>query len=143
MKQLEQKLKQEGLRCTDARRQVFTALQASSKAQSAKDVFAALDSKASVDLVSVYRNLELFQKLGLVHEVMSGKFALCGHDHKHSDNHVHVVSVCESCGDSSELEAHAPGVCEFVNGLKANTSGLELLKSVTLKGLCPSCEQLQ
>jgi Fe2+ or Zn2+ uptake regulation protein len=140
MTQLEQRLKSEGLRCTEARRQVFSALKQSDKALSAKDVYLSLESVGSADLVSVYRNLELFQSLGLIHEVVAGKFAICEHDHSHSHEHVHLVSVCESCGSSSELGGHSDGVCDLVNSLKLNASGLQLLKSVTLKGLCQACD---
>lgn len=142
MKRLELKLKDEGLRFTEARRQVFGALESSSKALSAKEIHESLQStfQGSADLVSVYRNLELFQKLGMVHEVFSGKFAVCEHGGHGGDTHVHVVSVCEQCGESSEIEDHASELCKTLNSLKASAPGLNEVKSVTLRGLCMTCK---
>jgi len=140
MSPLESKLKSEGLRLTEARRQIFSVLTGASKALSAKDIFQTLiENSAKADLVSVYRNLELFQRLGIVHEVVAGKFAVCEHRHSDVHEHIHVVSVCEVCGDSSELNQHDHNTCELLNDLKTSVAILTAVKSITLKGHCQTC----
>ncbi|MEO0335038.1 MAG: transcriptional repressor [Pseudomonadota bacterium] len=140
MNRLEAKLKSEKMRCTEARRQVFATLSSAKKALSVKEIYETMKKTCGTDLVSVYRNLELFQQLGLVHEVYPGRFSLCEHDGDSQPHHVHVVSVCEDCGASEELEGHSRDICKVVNSLKSKASGLENLKSVTLRGLCSECQ---
>lgn len=139
IERLETKLKESGLRLTGPRKVVYTQLSKSSKALSAKELFERIEahSEANADLASVYRNLDLFSEIGIVHEVFSGKYSLCAQaDHK---GHVHVVTVCSRCGQANEVKSHSEGLCSLMNSLKKQTGQLKSVSSITLQGLCGSC----
>lgn len=59
----------------------------------------------SIDITTMYRNLELFEKLGLVHKITSvGWYMPCIHNNDHCCNKSHDIIICQSC--HSIHEAH-------------------------------------
>ena len=60
-----EKLKKEGLRITEQRRAILTVLASVDQPKSAEETFAILP-KDSCDLVTAYRCLEQFEKVGVV-----------------------------------------------------------------------------
>lgn len=142
MNDLQSKLSRENLRLTQARKDVFTALTESSTALTAMDLHKALNS--DTDLTSVYRNLALFEKIGLVHRLAGDRYTACDveenchHDHANPCDHTHFLMSCFSCGTTTELAAHSTQLSALARQLKSQTS-LESLSSIVLQGHCKSC----
>ena len=94
-------LKQNNYSLTNPRKQVFTAL-LGEKPQSMQQLVNSVGSKA--DRASIYRSIELYEKLGIVHRLNIGwkhKFelsdAFIGHHHHF---------YCTNCGKTYSLEAN-------------------------------------
>jgi Fur family transcriptional regulator, ferric uptake regulator len=89
-----QVLRERGLRLSAARRLVLEALFAADGPVTAEGIAEGLDGRVSrSDLTSVYRNLEAFEKLGLVRHVHlghgPGRYTLAGGDREYL--------ACEYC----------------------------------------------
>lgn len=96
-----------------------------------KGIFSAnelLDELASLDKVSVYRTLELFSRLDMIHPVLSQHGEV--HYEMHGDNH-HHHAVCVSCEKTTcvPCTAETPSVSGFSN----------MHHSFVLTGTCTSC----
>ena len=84
-----------------------------------------------INISTIYRNLELFESLGIVHKIHSLWWYMpCIHQHTHC-NKVHDLIICNSC--NSIHETH----------IDPNTKKLLWLSAwpVELSGHCESCEQ--
>jgi Fur family ferric uptake transcriptional regulator len=95
-------LRERGLRVSAARRLVLEALVAAGAPVTAEQIAAGLDGRLPrSDLASVYRNLEVFEDLGLVRHVHLGHgpglYALAGQGERE-------YLVCERCGRVVALE---------------------------------------
>lgn len=139
---LEKDLKDKGLRVTQARKTVFEVLQSSKKALSPGVICQIIESQhpGQSDQASVYRNLKLFEEMGLIHQLESGKFSICNHRHGHSKaEHMHIVATCSNCQQTIEVEHHSKELCELASGLKGHIKSFQQFSRVTLVGLCESC----
>ncbi len=58
---------------------------------------------AGADRVSVYRNLNMLKKVGLVHEVEVNKYVFCSH---RCEDHAHILLFCQSCHKHREVTDH-------------------------------------
>lgn len=130
---LEHTLKDEGYSLTKARRNVFNAL-ADSDALSMNQLIRKLQHK--MDRASVYRTIELFEKLGVVNRLQIGwKYklelseAFAGHHHHATCLNCNKVIAFE---ESQELENGIHDLAEQL-GFKLTSHSLEL------RGLCSSC----
>lgn len=89
----------------------------------------------NVDMTSVYRTMQLFEKAGIVHKVLSGfksKFEL---SETFSPHHHHFV--CEKCGVAQAISSQI--LEESLHTLEAQY-GFELRQhSVELSGYCKAC----
>ena len=141
MNRLEQKLKQNNLRVTMARKVIFDILENSSKALSPKDVSDKMfDSKnLKADQASVYRNLALFSEIGLIHRFQSGKYSMCQHDQDDGHKHMHIIANCEACGITYEVGSHTSGLCEISNKFTSYLKDFKSFSGITFQGLCKSC----
>jgi Fe2+ or Zn2+ uptake regulation protein len=85
----------------------------------------------SIDISTIYRNLELFDWLGIVHKIYSIWWYMpCSHHHDHCHK-VHDLIICNTCNTISETH------------IDPNTKQLLWLSGwpVELSGHCTSCEQ--
>src|SRR5688500_18728042 len=99
MNSFKQILSNSGYRLTDAREATFKLL-ISPEPQSISQILAKADGK--VDRVSVYRNLEVFEKLGIIHRIYVGwKYKIELSDEFIS--HHHHLS-CLKCGKVIDIE---------------------------------------
>lgn len=141
MDNFSQSLKNNNLKLTAARKIVFDALSDSSTALSPKELFKQVAKKT--DLVSVYRNLNLFSEIGIAHRFQDGKYTLC--QHKHDDRghhaHVHIIVNCLSCGLTEEINEHSQDICDIASRLKKYSQPLKAFESLVLQGQCSKCEQ--
>ncbi len=133
-------LKTNGLRLTHVRETIFLCLKKKNIAMSATEVFKKLGKRSKIDLVSVYRNLDLFEELGLVHRFSDGRFALCCQDKKlNGKNHAHIISRCVSCGNSQEISSHSSQVCELASRFKNLLGSLDIVQEILVQGHCEKC----
>lgn len=138
MIKLEEKLKKNDLRLTDARRLIFDTLSKSNKSMTAKELHKSLKSK--IDLASIYRNLTTFKEIGLVHLLNDGAYSICEHQHEdETHKHIHVILSCKTCGLAEEIKEHSSNLCDASKSLVAHAKTLNEVSSILLQGTCKNC----
>jgi Fe2+ or Zn2+ uptake regulation protein len=127
------KLKKEGLRITEQRRAILTVLASVDQPKSAEETFAILPED-SCDLVTAYRCLEQFEKVGVVERGVreNGTKVYClGHGHGH---HHHLT--CRSCGRTERIDLCMGTELDAV----AKSFGFtEVTHVMEVFGNCPTC----
>lgn len=131
------RLAADGYRSSAPRTEIIDALAGLGCSVSAADIGAELQRRgSSTGAASVYRTLELLERLKLVQRVDVGEGlaryepALPGGDHHH-----HLV--CDRCGRVSTFEDDALEAA--IHGLSERVEFSIDAHDVTLRGLCPSC----
>lgn len=119
-------LKKSGLSKTQARQLILDFLEQHKNLLSAGDIFRALSSK--LDKVTVYRNLEVLEKAGLVFKEFSEKEALY---YLADKQHHHIT--CQNCGFTQCLP------CEHIFQKIKNFS--QVKHQLVLSGLCNKCNK--
>lgn len=134
-------LKTKDLRLTEARISLYGCLKDSTKALTPKELYKKLKDKT--DMASIYRNLALFEDLGLVHSLSNGHYSLCEHNHSHSDqhDHIHVIMSCKVCEKTEEIKNHSSKVCSAAKELASIATPLQQTSSILLKGVCKACNK--
>ncbi|GGH87505.1 peroxide-responsive transcriptional repressor PerR [Pullulanibacillus pueri] len=127
-------LKKSGVRITPQRHAILEYLIVTMSHPTADDIYKALESKfPNMSVATVYNNLRVFKKAGLVNELTYGDSS-SRFDFSTSD-HYHVI--CEGCGKI--VDFYYPGLdevenlAEHVTGFKVNQHRMEVY------GLCPEC----
>ena len=138
--QAQQNLLEAGLRLTSPRRRVIAALARSTKPVNAYAIHRQIVAEGgSVDVVSVYRTLQILLELGLVHFVpASDGFLPChlGCDHGTGTEHL----VCESCGSVEEVPIPDCAVSDLTAQLRSH--GFESRRmTVQVEGTCQNCQK--
>lgn len=132
---LKEALSSKGYSLTKARQHVFNAL-ADSDTLSMSQLVRKLGHK--MDRASVYRTIDLYEKLGIVNRLQIGwKYklelseAFAGHHHH---------ATCTNCGRVVAFE-ESPELEQDIHFL-AGTLGFELTShTLELRGTCPSCQE--
>lgn len=129
-------LKKAGFSLTKPRRTVFEAL-LGHEPQAMSEVIAAAKG---VDRASIYRIIELFEKLGIVHRLQIGwKYKLELSD-QFSKHHHHLT--CLNCGKIVALPENA--IFEDYIRAFAIDYGFELKDhQLEIRGLCQACQKKQ
>lgn len=131
--QMKTTLKSHGHSITKARREVFAALQA----HEAQTMHQLVDRCHDIDRATIYRNVELFEQLGIVQRLQIGwKYQL-----ELTDNfvHHHHHLSCTNCGviialpEDAELESRLLALAAGSN-FRATDHQLEI------RGLCVNCQ---
>jgi Fur family ferric uptake transcriptional regulator len=136
---LAERLRSRGLRLTPQRARVLAAVQALEHA-TPEAIGARLREEAGPDGVApdtstVYRNLELLERLGLVWHTHLGKGAPIYHAAEHP--HLHVV--CASCG---AVESAPSGLLDTAAERLATELGFTVdVGHVALSGTCRACRE--
>lgn len=134
---LEQRLRQAGLRITAPRLAVLRALATLTPHQNAEAIAAVARGRlGSLSTQAVYDNLRVLVAAGLVRQIEpAGSAAL--YELRVGDNHHHLV--CRGCGTTHDVDCivgDAPCL------QPAATHGFALDEAeVTFWGLCPRCQQ--
>lgn len=132
LQQMKSTLKSHGHSITKPRRQVFAALQA----HETQTMHQLVDHCPGVDRATIYRNVELFERLGIVQRLQIGwKYQL-----ELTDNfvHHHHHLTCTNCGivialaEDTELETRLLALAGSKD-FQASDHQLEI------RGLCPTC----
>jgi Fur family ferric uptake transcriptional regulator len=128
-------LRAAGHRVSASRRVALQGLFAAVGPVSAEYLAGGLDGRtATCDVPSAYRNLELFERLGLVRHVHIGHgpglYALVSGDER-------AYAVCESCGQLTRLET---GDVTAIRDRIAGRSGFQAhFSHFPILGLCREC----
>ncbi len=136
---LAERLRARGLRLTAQRQRVLAAVTSLEHA-TPESIGARLRDEAgpdgtAPDTSTVYRNLELLEKLGLVWHTHLGKGAPIYHVAEHP--HLHVV--CSSCGEVSSVD---PAILdEAAERLGAEHGFTVDVGHVALSGTCRACRE--
>src|SRR3954454_22797639 len=137
---LAERLRAHGLRLTAQRQQVLAAVaeldHATPEAIGARLREQAGPGGAAPDTSTVYRNLELLERLGLVWHTHLGKGAPVYHAAEHP--HLHVV--CASCGEISSADPEL--LAGAAERLAAELGFTVDVGHVALSGTCRACREL-
>lgn len=134
------KMKEGGLKLTQSRIKILELLAEKETAITPSEIFTLLTKRSKsgdVDRVTVYRILEKFKELGVVHTVDSNKYVYCLHQACKHDNH--FILICSSCRQVQEVggeSKHTEALTKFLKkeeGFKLET------QSMVLNGLCSQC----
>lgn len=131
-------LKKHGHRLTKPRIEVFSVLEKSKKSLNPYDIAEKIcESGGDINTVSVYRILDVYEKLGIVHKSRAG-YSVCKELECEDSDHCHHQFVCEECEEVKELHFSD---CEFDKHFKEKFSGL-VVKShyFEFSGLCEKCK---
>jgi Fur family ferric uptake transcriptional regulator len=127
-------LRHRGLRLSAARRLVLEALFAAGRPVTAEEIAGGVGGRVPPsDLASVYRNLEVLERLGVVRHVHlghgAGLYAPAGSQHE--------IVACERCGAHAVLP---PRLAEAMRAAVQRTVGYEpRFSHLALPALCPAC----
>lgn len=126
-------LKNKGYSVTKPRITIFNVLM---DAHEALTVAQIIEKTTEVDMVSVYRTLQLFEKTGVVHRVWNGFKSKIELSEDFSPHHHHFT--CSGCGSSVAIKSD-----DLERSLHAleNVYGFDLRQhSVELGGYCGTCQ---
>jgi Fur family ferric uptake transcriptional regulator len=130
---LHSELRSRGYRVTPQRRLVLDAVGALGHAT--PDEVHARVAASGINLSTVYRTLELLEKLGMVTHTHLGHGPATYHSAT-DDDHVHLV--CRDCGRVQEAP---PGVVEDVVATLAGQHGFQVdVRHIAIFGLCKGCQ---
>lgn len=137
-----EKLKSAGHRITKSRLQVLAVLENTKKALSPADIFqlVAKSKKETPDLdrVTVYRILEAFEELEIVHPVGNGRYIYCAH--QACGHERHFITICTKCGATNEVGASAEFSDSLSVLLKKKIGFLMSSEFFVVRGLCKNCQ---
>lgn len=135
---VQQVLRQSNLKVTSPRILVAGCLSAAIRPIGAYAIHQhILEKGGKIDVVTVYRTLEIFQELGLIHYIhQAGGFAPCDTIHGHSGHTEHAI--CESCGKVMELTVPLCASDDFLKQLDEIEFSLSEVK-IELLGICKAC----
>lgn len=139
----EAQLKSGGYRITQPRKQLLAFLAQTEQPYSAYDMQSAMAEQGqSMDTVTIYRTLDTFEKLHLVHRIPTGSRYVRCHTRCADTNREHAqhyLLVCENCDDITEISDTLP---KTVLAQLEALSGFSLGdKAVELRGQCASCQE--
>ncbi len=135
----EQRLKEAGYRVTKPRHLVLQALSKDAVAQNPYEICRVIGAQGfSIDVSTVYRILEVFKKLKLVHFVKEQQGYLACQDYDCCEaKHCHHQFVCKKCEKVSEIHVDDS---TFIEKLKKNFSELIFEGHYfEFSGICKKC----
>lgn len=127
-------LKNSNYQITKAREQLFTAL-LNPDPQTINEILS--KSEGKIDRVSVYRNIELFEKLGIVHRVYIGwKYKIELTD-RFTHHHHHLT--CLGCGQIIDI-ADEKHINEFIDRVTSEYGFTPRRHQFEIDGYCQKCQ---
>jgi len=137
-----EKLKESGLKITKPRQMIVDFLASSDKALSPYEIQTLLQKKKiKSDVVTIYRVLEVLEKLYLVHKVLAfnGYVRCHTNDLDNPNDRCHHYLLCKNCKRVQEVEGEDLGNLEKKieknYGFKIESHYLEFM------GLCKDCQK--
>ncbi len=136
-------LQKDGGRITTARKMILHILAKSEKPLQAKDIMQIISkqkSETKIDLASIYRSLDSFLELGLIHQVgPSSAYMACLHINCHA--HLHCMIQCTKCSKTFEYEGDESLIADLLVKLKKQHNFKVDTHSIQIKGLCANCNK--
>jgi len=136
MTQLENVLKEHGLRKTTFRKELLSLFYTGNFSLTVEDI--KTEVGATNDKVTIYRALDTFEKNGLIHKVPDKnnliRYALCQSKcsvERHNHNHAHFI--CNVCSKTFCIDDIDVPTIPDTKGFLVESSKL------TLQGSCPDC----
>lgn len=121
------KLKESGFKLTRQRTEIIEVLHSARYPMTVRDIHNVCNY---TDFASVYRNIELFNKAGLVRKVFTGD-RIAGYELQY-DSHKHKI-ICLKCGKIKEISICCVGQVQAETGFNISEHIIEF------KGICPEC----
>lgn len=133
-------LRDGGARVTKPRTVVLKVLSQSRRPLSAREVFEAVShTEDSIDQVTVYRVLETFLEIGMVHQVFpSGNYLPCFHSQ--CGQSMHVLVRCSSCESIEELDIPQETIAPMLWYLRREQGFEPDNHLFQVNGTCSSCQ---
>jgi Fur family transcriptional regulator, ferric uptake regulator len=134
----------QGCRWTVPRQAVLSCLTQSNRHMSPKDIFAEIGRKfPGIGLTSVYRTLELLDRMGLLHKIRIGdgqiRYGLKQQDR--DDHHHHLI--CTRCGKIIDYTDFVDEELELIKKTEASLASRHGFKiqdhKIEFYGICGSC----
>jgi Fur family transcriptional regulator, ferric uptake regulator len=128
-------LKRQGLRASASRRMIIQILRETVAPLSAREISSGPDGGSiGLDLASVYRNLEILEEHGLVHQIQAGRgpgrYVLAGGVDRE-------YLACDRCGAIADVD---PDEIDSVRTVIRERYGYEVtFRHVPMVGLCGQC----
>jgi len=123
-------------RLTSGTRNICRVLESTKKPLSAKEISEGLDQiERSVDMTTIYRILDRFVSVGLVH-LLDGKFIRCSDPgNAHEEHH---FLVCRECASAEEIFLDYR---DSISGQLRKEKGFTLEEvELSFHGLCKGCK---
>tara|TARA_B100000902_G_C26957021_1_gene738647 strand:+ start:289 stop:723 length:435 start_codon:yes stop_codon:yes gene_type:complete len=123
---------------TPTRALIVNILSCHSKPRSAYDLQEEINkkNKDNINISTIYRVLDFWMKLGLVHKISSiNKFLLCLTPH---ERHIHMLNFCTSCEKVIETCSDKMGL-NFSKSMSDLDLSLNKKHSIEIPVLCTSC----
>jgi Fur family transcriptional regulator, ferric uptake regulator len=134
---LTDELSRQGYRMTPQRMMIVDAIEHSENHISAEDIFKQVVAKfPNVNLSTVYRTLELLEKLGLVTKTEMGVGRIVYHPMEKGHHH-HLI--CRECGKVISLDEAA--LTPLKESLQRDYQFSAELRHLGIIGLCADCQQ--
>jgi Fur family ferric uptake transcriptional regulator len=135
MNDVTKKLKQQGYRLTKPREGIIAVLK--DYPHTVQEIFDELKRTGSkLDLASVYRSMELFERMGIVQAIDLGegkkRYELIDKDHHH--HHL----VCNACGIIEDVEVEEESILDEV---KIKSKFKIEKHSIEFFGVCVNCQK--
>ncbi|AJY75196.1 Fur family transcriptional regulator [Paenibacillus beijingensis] len=128
------KLEEQHIRLTPQRYAVIEYLYASHSHPTAEDIYQSLALKyPSLSVATVYNNLKVFKKLGLVKELTMGDSSR--RYEAVTTEHYHVI--CNECGKVVDVDLLEP--LAFKAQIERETGFVIDIHNVDMHGTCPQC----
>jgi len=123
---------------TPQRRLLLNIMQEAERHLDAKELYRrASERDPNISLATVYRNLRVFEKQGLINERHLGQ-ARCYYEMKRLGEHQHLV--CEACGQVIEFES--PLIRKLVAEVQRKNNFSVTKVELYLEGHCHKCKEL-
>jgi len=123
---------------TPQRRLLLSIMREAGSHLDAKELYRrASERDPNISLATVYRNLRVFEKQGLLNERHLGQ-ARCYYEMKRSGEHQHLV--CEACGQVIEFES--PLIRKLVAEVQRKNNFSVTKVELYLEGHCHKCKEL-
>jgi Fur family ferric uptake transcriptional regulator len=131
------RLSEKGYRLTPQRLMILSAIESSSDHISAEEIYAQVaDKYPHVNISTVYRNLELLKRLGMVYEINLGEGRIRYHSERRGHHH-HLV--CQNCGSVIDIDEST--LSSLKDTLLRDYNFRAELRHVAIFGLCENCRQ--
>ncbi len=130
-------LKKTGYKATGPRMAVLDVLDKKQIPLSAYQIEEALPKNIPVNVVTIYRVLELFEELGIVHKILSKQgYVKCDLEDKLSCHHFAICSTCDTVQEYAEVKKH-----DAKNKVPKSLHFKSLKHQSEILGTCEPCSE--